>query len=248
MEDDRQRIKVLEEIAAKYLSNMAVKAVGDWKVEIKAVPYGTDGDTQTFDADTDYMEDDFKDPLIIYQHGIKPGSAPKGMQGIATGESLEAKPVVIGKSIGVEKRSDGVYITAILDKTKEYARRVWEAAKKGLAVASSDSISHLARLDVGNGREIMYEKTRPGRVTVWPLAGVSLWDAGNGNFPPASRNAYALPAMKAIYREAGLEFPDINLDTTGDAQATKRAQRRTEIMRQSQEILRKDKQWRNNHG
>jgi len=224
-----------KEQAAKYrLSIVAVKAVGDWELEIRAVPFGADRDGQTFDADTDYMIDTFCTPAIIYQHSVKPG-----MKG------FEDKPVVIGKAVNVEKRHDGVYIRAILDKTIEYARRVWEAAKKRRAVASSDSISHLARLDIG-GRRIMYEKSRPGRIAVWPLAGVSLWDAVEGNASPASSNAIALPAMKAIYREAGLQFPTIE-DTTGDAQARKAARRRAEIMKKSNEILKKSKR-RKNHG
>lgn len=183
------------------IENLAVKAVGDWEVEIRAVPYGEDSDRQIFDAYTDYMIDTFPSPAILYHHGVMPG---KG--------KLQDKPIVIGKSQKVEQRADGVWIRAALDKSKEYAQRVWDAAKKGIAVASSDSISHLARLDIA-GKRIMYEKGRPGRIAVWPLAGVSLWDAVAENFRPASRNAIALPAMKAIYRDAGIIFPDI--DTSG---------------------------------
>ena len=216
----------IREAARKYLTIVAVKAVGDWEIEIRAVPYGVDNEGQSFDANTDYMEKTFSTPAIIYQHGIKPG-----MNG------FEGQPVVIGKSVGVEKRADGVYIRAILDKTIEYARRVWEAAKRGLAVASSDSIAHLARLDVG-GKRIMYEKDRPGRIAVWPLAGVSLWDAVEGNAKPASNNAIALPAMKAVYREAGLQFPSIK-DTTGGDQADDKARHRAEIIAKSKKLLNK---------
>lgn len=207
---------------------LAVKAVGDWEIEIRAVPFGVDRDGQTFDADTDYMLDMFSSPILIYHHGFKPG-----MKG------LEDRPVIVGKSTKTEMRSDGVYIRGILDKTIEYARRIWEAAKNGLAVASSDSILHLARLDVG-GKRIMYEKNRPGRIAVWPLAGVSLWDVAKGNALPASRNAIALPAMKAIYREAGIDFPDV-VGTTGDGQAEKRARRRTEARKEAERILHRQK-------
>jgi len=176
----------------------AVKAIGDWELEIRAVPFGVDREKQSFDAETNYMLEEFQTPVVTYHHGINPGR--KGMQ---------VNPVIIGKTISVEKRADGIWIRVLLDKTLDFARRVWEAAKKGLAVASSDSIAHLARLEV-NGREEFYDGEKPGRISVWPLAGVSLWDSGNGNFRPASPNAIALPAMKAIYREAGLPFPDFN--------------------------------------
>lgn len=180
------------------LEHVTVKAVGDWELEIRAVPFGIDRDEQSFDAQTDYMLAEFPTPVITYHHGVNPGA-----------KGLQANPMIIGKTTSVEKRADGIWIRVLLDKTLDFARRVWEAAKKGLAVASSDSIAHLARLEV-NGKQIFYDKDRPGRIAVWPLAGVSLWDLGNGNFRPASPNAIALPAMKAIYREAGLPFPDFN--------------------------------------
>jgi hypothetical protein len=209
------------------ISSLAVKAVGDWELEVRAVPFGRDSDGQTFDAQTDYMLEHFASPAIIYHHGVQPGA-----------KGLEGKPVIIGKTIGIDKRHDGIYLRVVLDKTIEYARRVWEAAKKGLAVASSDSISHLARLDVA-GKRIMYEKNRPGRIAVWPLAGVSLWDRVSGNFIPASHNAIALPAMKAIYRESGIPFP---VDTHGGSSKAVDAAKRAEIeaiRARAQEILKR---------
>ncbi len=203
---------------------LAVKAVGDWEVEIRAVPFGTDRDMQSFDSDTDYMLDTFNSPAILYHHGVMPGK-----------QALQDKPVVIGKSLGVEKRADGIYIRALLDKAVEYAKRVWDAAQKGLAVASSDSISHLARLDVA-GKRIMYEKDRAGRIAVWPIAGISLWDKVEGNFLPASRYALAMPAMKAIYRDAGLPFPDVD-DTDGDLPDADNAAKRARIRQQARAYI-----------
>jgi len=192
----------------------AVKAVGDWELDVLAVPFGTDSDGQTFDKNTDFMLGDFSQPAIIYHHGVNPG---KG--------SIQDKPVIIGKTTMIEKRSDGIHIRVMLDKSLEWARRVWEAAKKGLAVASSDSIAHLARLEV-NGKRQMYDKGRAGRIAVWPLAGVSLWDKVSGNFNPASRYALALPAMKAIYRDAGIPFPELSDSTNGDTPEAGEAERR----------------------
>lgn len=195
--------------------DVAIKAVGDWELEIRAVPYGKDADGQTFDASTDYMLDSFRTPVITYHHGVN-----------ADKKGIQEHPVIIGKTVSVERRQDGVWLRVLLDKTLDYARRVWEAAKKGLAVASSDSIAHLARLDV-NGKNIFYEKDRPGRIAVWPLAGVSLWDTTDGNFRPASQNAIALPVMKAIYREANLSFPDVFTNDALPKATVKVAEKRT---------------------
>jgi hypothetical protein len=46
---------------------------------------------------------------------------------------------------------------------------------------------------------------------------------------PASQYAIALPAMKAIYREAGLSFPDNVIDTHGDTLYTAEVARRAKI-------------------
>ena len=220
--------------AAKFLLlGGAVKAVGDWKLEVRGVPFGTDGDHQTFDSNTDYMLDSFPTPAVIYQHGLKPGAVRDMNKQIG----WEKTPVIIGKTISIEKRNDGIYFLVLLDKTIEYARRVWEAAKLGLAVASSDSIMHLARLDVGNNHQIMYEKDRSGRVTVWPIAGISLWDKVTGNATPASPYAIALPAMKAMYREAGIPFPKLTDENTKGATQAKLAKRRAEIVSVSKKLL-----------
>jgi hypothetical protein len=215
----------VEDAAAKYFEMLAVKAVGDWEIDITALPYSSlDSDGQWFDTRTDTMADSFPLPAIFYHHGVKPGS-----------KGIDDKPVVIGKATSIEKRADGLHVRAILDKANEYARRVWIAIKNGLAAVSSDSITHLARMDV-NGKRVMWEKDKPGRIAVWPLAGVSLWDMVEGNFRPASRKAIALPAMKAIYREAGLPFPVLD-DTTGAAQAETMARRRAEIIEKSNKLL-----------
>ena len=197
---------------------VSIKAVGDWELDVLAVPFNKpDSDGQTFDANTDFMLEQFASPAILYHHGVEPGK-----------KSLQKKPIIIGKSQAVEVKSDGVHIRVLLDKSLEWAKRVWEAAKNGLAVASSDSISHLARLEV-NGKSVMYEKNKPGRISVWALAGVSLWDKVEGNFQPASRYALALPAMKAIYRDAGIQFPDVSSDTNGGGLYADEAARRARI-------------------
>jgi hypothetical protein len=118
----------------------------------------------------------------------------------------------------------------------EYAKAIMDAAKLGLVAVSSGSISHLARLEV-NGKKIMYEKDRPGRIAVWPFAEISLWESGNGNMQPANRFAVALPAMKAIYRDAGVPFPDVVVDTDGDLPEAKQAAKRAKIKQQARAYL-----------
>jgi len=200
----------MEEAAKAFLQIASVKAVGDWELDVLAIPFNRmDSDRQWFDDNTDIMSDAFQTPLIAYQHGLEQGA-----------KSLQDKPITLGKAVpgSLEKKVDGWHIRVILDKASKYARQLMEAARKGLVAVSSGSIAHLARLEA-NGRLMQYEKNRPGRIAVWPLGEVSLWELGNGNMQPANPFAVALPVMKAMYREAGIPFPEIKPDTGGDAQA-----------------------------
>ncbi len=218
-----------EHAAKSGLDMQAVKAVGDWELDVLAVPFTKDSDGQWFDESTDIMNGDFQSPLGFYQHGIKQGA-----------KALQDKIIVIGKTIEgtLRKMVDGWHLRMKLDQSRPEAASVMQAAKEGRVAVSSDSIAHLARLEVG-GRSQMYDKNKPGRISVWPLAGVSLWELGNGNLSPANRTAYAVPAIKAIYRDAGLPFPDISKITDGVLpeadEAAKRA--RNEELQKARNIL-----------
>lgn len=73
-------------------SKLAVKAVGDWELDVTPVPFGStnnrDSDGQWFDHTTEIMEEVYDKPLVIYQHGIEQG-----------GKAYQGKLVVVGKSI-----------------------------------------------------------------------------------------------------------------------------------------------------
>jgi hypothetical protein len=214
----------------------AVKAVGDWELDVLAIPFNEpDSDGQWFDENTQVMEDHYQTPPGFYQHGVKQGA-----------KGLQEKVIVIGKTIfgTLKKMVDGWHLRMKLDPTRPESASVMQAAKNGQVAVSSDSISHLARLEV-NGKTIPYEKNRKGRISVWALAGVSLWEMGGGNFKPASKRTYAIPAMKAIYRDAGLPFPDIQ-PTDGvlpeaSTDAAKRA--RSAEIEKAKLILQRTRKW-----
>lgn len=218
----------MENDAMKF-QGLAVKAIGDWELDVLAIPFGTkDSDGQWFDENTDIMHEAFSTPLAVYQHGVKQGA-----------KALQDKLIIVGKTQAgtLEKKSDGWHIRLILDKAVEFTKGIMDAAKRGMLAVSSGSISHLARLDVG-GKQIMYEKDRPGRISVWPFAEISLWEKGNGNLSPANHSAIALPAMKAIYRDAGLQFPDVTVEgTDGVLPDAEQAAKRARIKQQAKAYL-----------
>lgn len=210
----------------EYMSDyfVAVKAVGEWELDVLAIPFGSrDSDGQWFDDRTDIMPDAFNTPLVIYQHGIKQG-----------GKEQDEKPVIVGRSVPgtLTKQIDGWHIRVVLDSALKQAKSIMEAAYNRMVAVSSDSISHLARLDIG-GKLIQYEKNRPGRIAVWPFAGFSMWEKGNGNFEPASQATYALPAMKAMYKSAGLTFPKLDTGGVVNAEEVKRRARIEKVKQES---------------
>jgi hypothetical protein len=166
---------------------VAVKAVGDWELDVLGNPYygpdnGKDSQGEYFDTTTKFHEDKFGLPPAVYYHGFAPDGKPNG------------DPVFIGKTTGREVRPDGVWYRVLLDKTNEFARRVWQAAKDGVARASTGAVSHLVRTD------------SDGHIRHWPVAELSIFEATEGR-RPANAYAVALPAIKAVYQAAGLVLP-----------------------------------------
>jgi len=179
-----------KQVAALYVHEpqARVKALGDWELEVLGLPYGgpqngRDAQGEYFTPETRFHEDKYGLPPVVYYHGFTPDGQPDG------------DPKYIGKTVARERRSDGVWFRVVLDKTNEFARRVWDAAKRGLARASSGALAHLVRKD------------EDGRIVEWPVGELSLFDADEGR-RPANAYAVALPVMKAVYEEAGLQLPD----------------------------------------
>jgi hypothetical protein len=171
-----------------------IKAVGNYILDVRAVPFGgpndLDLDNEYFSKDTDLHLDKFTDPLILYHHGLD----VRGSQ--------QAKPEIIGQALSHEVRPDGLWIKVQLDKANQYARRVWDAALQGIAAASSGSVAHLIR------------KAADGFIASWPLIELSLFDIDTAKRRmPTNKNAIALVSAKSLYAAAGRDFPDLDGET-----------------------------------
>jgi len=179
-----------------------IKAVGDWELDVLAVPYGgpdkgRDKQGEYFNKDTNLYLDKFDKPIVSYYHGFDPQGYPQG------------EPEEIGEVLSMEKKSDGVWARVLLNKASEYARRVWEAAKEGLARASSGTIEHIRRV------------ANDGLITHWPFVELALMDT-EGSRQPANAYAVALPVMKAAYKQAGRKWPEIQ-DPKAEAEAERQS-------------------------
>jgi len=211
---DWEEVEKREEWTTKSLMRRikaaGVKAVGDWELEVLGVPFGspTDKDRhrEYFDANTKLHMDRYPNPAVHYYHGFNPDGTPQGM------------PEEIGEVQSTEVREDGVWYRVILDKASAFAKRVMDAAKKGLARASSGSAEHL------------YRVSPDGHIDNWPLIELSIFDMDESEGRrPANSYAVAIPVMKALFDRAGISYPD-NL-TRSEAQARGEQQRAAAVSR-----------------
>ena len=203
-----------------------VKAIvddsGDWHLEILGVPFygpdnGKDLDGEYFDDRTQVHEDVYKVIPVNYFHAMDPKTGRPG-----------GNPEYIGKAEYLRKDSRGHWYRVILDKTKAAASTVWEAAKKMMAAASSESLPNLVRTE------------RDGRITNWPVAGMAVLDVQEGRVP-VNGYAVAIPMMKAIYQDAGIPFPDVEQapSNVSEAQKAVRLANQKQAQERAQNLLKK---------
>ena len=187
-----------------------IKAVGEWEIDVLAIPFGSpsekDGHGEYFDANTNLHLDRYT-PAVHYYHSLTPED-----QGI---------PEEIGHVKSSEIKQDGVWYRIVLNKASKFAKLVMDAAKKGLARASSGTAAHLVRI------------ARDGHIENWPLVEVSIFDTeGKYNLMPANNRAVALPVVKALFERAGISYPDdLSDDYRSKVNAIGRRQRATAVSR-----------------
>lgn len=179
-------------------NRITVKAIDgeEWALDVLGVPFGgphdgRDRQGEFFTPQTDLWLDKIPKRPVVFYHGMDERGKHIG-------------PEIIGQEVGHEAKADGVWFRVILDKTKEKARAVWRSAQRGLASASSGALSHLV-------------SRRPnGEITVWPMGELSLLDETR---TPVNSYAVAVPALKAVYQQAGLTLPDIDGESVSEATA-----------------------------
>lgn len=142
-------------------------------LDILGVPHGLDRQQQTFNAQTDLG--DIPVVPLVYFHGFN-----------ARQERVVQR---IGWAVKAARDAAGQWYRGYLDKGSAQAIKIFADAAKGLARASSDAVGHLVRPTGIIGK--------PGTVTSWPVAYISLMDATTYDLA-VNMNAVAIPAIKAI--------------------------------------------------
>jgi HK97 family phage major capsid protein len=180
----------------------AIKAVGDWELDVLGVPFGgpnngKDRSGEYFSPKTQTQHDLYPEIPVYYYHTFDAHGRPQG------------EPVIIGKASYNKEDAQGHWYKVILDKTKELAQRIWGAAQKGIAKASSGTIIHALR------------KEKDGEITFWPVVEMSLMDGTPGILKESNAYAVALPAAKAHFETAGITWVlPSDMDDTANEQPT----------------------------
>lgn len=177
----------------------AIKTAGEMELDVLGVPFGgpnggKDSDGEYFTDRTKTYGDIYPTPPAVYYHGFDPSGKPMG------------EPAIIGHVKRVWQDAQGWWYRVVLN-TSDLAKRIWDAAKRGVARASSGSIAHMVR------------KTPAGEITHWPVVELSLIDA-EGKRQPANQYAVAMPAAKAVYQQAGMTLPDIQPEAEAEDAAS----------------------------
>jgi hypothetical protein len=169
------------------MESLAIKVAGEWALDV-LVPFGSparkDSHGEWFDMQTDFAADYYPLPPAVYHHGYAENKRP------------DRKPEYLGKTVSrTVKASEGIWHRVELEPSKPRAAKIMRAAREGKAAASPGSIEHLIR------------RAPNGHLEHWPIVELSIFDTYDGQ-RPANPYAVAIPAVKAIYDEAGLALPD----------------------------------------
>lgn len=176
----------------------SIKATGEMRLEVLGAPFGgpidgKDRQGEYFSERTDFMMNIGDKRPVIYFHGM----TPRGANSI--------KPETIGTAELVKKDSKGLWFDVVLNEGSELARRVWEAARDGLAKASSGAIDYLIRV-----------AKKTGEILTWPLGELSLLDENSFRKPV---NDLAVVNLKALFDNAGIEYPE-SFSKSGELEET----------------------------
>jgi len=170
--------------AAAPAKKIDVVVVDDRQLLVLGAPYGghickegicKDSYGEYFSPKTDFMVGIGDERPVIYYHGAD-----------------EKIPHAIGIA-KVEKRDErGLWFNVKLGLCK-FANKVWEAAGRGIAKASTGTVQHLIRI------------AKDGEILTWPIAELTLFDE---SFIRQPANQLAVVELRALFDEIDLQMPE----------------------------------------
>jgi len=159
-------------------------------VWVRAHPFGNnqkkDAHGEYFDRQTNFHDKELPQIPVTYYHNYTPDGEPVG------------DPISIGKTIARKYQSDGRWDKIRFDTKSmppEIKERVAEALKTGKLRASPTVVPDFHSVD-----------DRTGHIKNWLTGSIAVLDA-KGDRQPASQFAIGIPAMKALFKAAQIDFP-----------------------------------------
>lgn len=190
---EKATVKAMDILVGK-MDSGAVRAFefdGKRKLEVLAAPFGSESRKdrlgQWLSERTDFMVSLGDRRPVLYLHGYSPR------------KRAVAKPSALSVATVTKIDSLGLWMETELDDS-EPSTRVWEAALEDRARASTGSVNYLVRPP--NRKD---GSPTPGEVTVWPIAELTLFDAGEGRIP-VSDDAVVLP-LRSLFDQCKIELP-----------------------------------------
>jgi len=152
--------------------------MADLILDILGLPFGPDRQGQVFDERTSIGLEVGEAVPCFHFHGFEERAA----------STVDRIGRAVYQGIGMLAGVRGHLFKAVLDSSRAIAQKIHADALAGRARVSSDSMAHLVRPYGIVGK--------PGRVSSWPISGISLMDAANYE-RAINPDAIALAAAKA---------------------------------------------------
>ena len=178
-------------------------------VWVRAHPYGDaknqDAHEEYFDKRTNFYEKEMGKDLanlpVTYYHNHNPDGTPSD------------EPSVIGKTIGRKYLNDGRW-----DKV-QFFKNVPPEIKSRLAKSLADKTFRSSPTVIPD----LHKVDDAGHIDNWATGSIAVFDA-DGERQPANSRAIGIPAMKALFKQAHLQFPkhlEVKMGTTKAAPSWK---------------------------
>jgi len=173
-------------VSGPYVQAYVKKTADGWALEVLGAPYGgpndgKDEDGEYFSKETDFMLNEGDQRPVLYFHGRDELGSPT------------TRPEVIGTATVSRRDERGLWFEVILDKAKEFSKRIYEAALAGLARASTGSINYLVR------------RAADGELLSWPIGELTLIDRSDLRRPA---NELAVAHLKSAFIQSGIDYPE----------------------------------------
>ena len=174
-------------VSGPYVQAYVKKTADGWVLEVLGAPYGgpndgKDEDGEYFSDKTDFMLNEGDQRPVLYFHGRDELGSPT------------TRPEVIGRATASHKDKQGLWFEVILDKAKEFSKRIYEAALAGLARASTGSINYLVR------------RAADGELLSWPIGELTLIDRSDLRRPA---NELAVAYLKSYFIQSDIDYPEM---------------------------------------